>query len=164
MQHVHQIRALAASEPALGAALHQIKHLQSRRFSHSYRDLLAAGAFSSATRFFLEELYSDRDYARRDQQFARIAAALERLFPLSVIDTARALARLHALTEQLDLELARHWLAQPPANAAARYLQAWRALDARADRQAQLDSVLALVSTTRACACTSTMRSASSGS
>jgi hypothetical protein len=75
------LRQAVEANPALGTALRDIKLTQSRRFAGTYADLLAGGPYAAATRFFLEELYSDKDYAERDAQFARIAGAIERLFP-----------------------------------------------------------------------------------
>jgi hypothetical protein len=92
------LRHVAQDNPALGGAVREIKRLQAVRFGGTYSDLLAGGPYAAATRFFLEELYSDKDYAQRDAQFARIAGAIERLFPEQVARTAVALAELHALT------------------------------------------------------------------
>ena len=94
------------ADPPLQAALGRVKRVQSRRFAGTYADLLAAGPYSAATRFFLDELYSDKDYAERDAQFARIAGAIESLFPAQIADTAVDLAQLHALTEELDQAMA----------------------------------------------------------
>ena len=74
-----------------------------------------------------------RDYAERDAQFSRIAGAMQRLFPQQVVATAVALARLHALTEELDHAMGKAWLA-PGADdtmpAHVRYVQAWRTVGA----------------------------------
>ena len=123
----------------------QVKHVQSRRFAGSYADLLAAPATQAAARFFLEELYGERDYSERDAQFARIAGALQKLFPAQVTATALMLAQLHASTETLDHAMAQAWLATGPAHTnAARYLQAWRSVGQRPEREAQLAGVLAI--------------------
>ena len=53
-------------------------------------------------------------------------------------------AQLHRLTEELDFATAQHWLAQPDAPEAARYVRAWRAVDQRADRNTQLTAVMAV--------------------
>lgn len=143
---VTRLRQAAAREPGLHEALLEVKRLQSRRFSGAYSDLLRGGTYAPAARFFLEELYGDKDYARRDEQFARIAGAIEKLFPAHVAATAAALARLHAMTEDLDAQMARHWLSGSgfQANPAGRYARAWRGVGRREEREAQLDSVLAL--------------------
>src|SRR5687768_16245838 len=101
---VDRLRQAARGDARLQQALLDIKRLQSRRFAGTYADLLSGGTYAPAARFFLEELYGDKDYARRDEQFSRIASAIEKLFPAHVADTAAALAQLHALIEDLDLQ------------------------------------------------------------
>ncbi len=141
---VSQLRETAKNTPGLPLAVSAIKQFQARRFAGTYSDLLHAAPYREAARFFLEELYSEKDYAERDTQFARIAGALERLFPQAVVQTALSLAQLHLLTETLDLSMAEHWRNNPEHNEAARYIRAWRHVDRRADRNAQLADVLAL--------------------
>lgn len=140
---VQALREESATLPDIGAAVTRLKRFQARRFEGTYADLLASGAYAAAVRFFLQELYSDRDYAERDAQFARIAGAVERLFPRDVAETAAGLAKLHALTESLDHALAR---ALPPhdADEVPGYVSAWRAVGRRADRERQLETVMAI--------------------
>jgi hypothetical protein len=142
---VSLLRRGVEADPSLQAALGRVKHVQSRRFAGTYADLLAAGPFSAATRFFLDELYSDKDYAERDAQFARIAGAIERLFPAQIADTAVDLAELHALTEELDQAMAVAWLSQGDGlTDDQRYVRAWREVGRRADRESQLTVVLGI--------------------
>ena len=142
---VSALRAAEASEPALRGAVLQVKALQARRFAGTYSDMLAGGPFAAPARFFLEELYSDKDYSERDAQFARIAGAIERFFPAAVVETSVGLARLHALTEELDQAMGRAWLAALPSQAGAQhYVEAWRAVGRRGDRESQLKEVLAI--------------------
>lgn len=140
---VEALRRECSELPGIGAAVTRVKRLQALRFQGTYADLLASGPYSAAARFFLEELYSERDYAQRDAQFARIAGAVEKLFPRDVADTAAGLARLHALTESLDHALA-HALAAAPGDEVAAYVHAWKAVGRRGDRQLQLETVVAI--------------------
>ncbi|MEO7547967.1 MAG: hypothetical protein ABIT82_06055 [Ramlibacter sp.] len=139
-----QLRQAGLATPALGVAVGQVKQLQSRRFAGTYVDLLSGSEYAAAARFFLEELYSDRDYADRDVQFARIAGTIEKLFPAQVVETAVALAKLHAATEALDQQLGLAWLAPDvgPRSPAERYVAAWRSVGRRPEREAQLNVVL----------------------
>ena len=140
---VERLRAESRAAPELAQRVLRIKQLQAARFAGTYADLLASGDYGPAARFFLEELYSERDFAERDAQFARIAGALETFFPRDVAETARVLARLHALTESLDHALAG---ALPPAGEAdvPAYVRAWKAVGRREDRQRQLATVVAV--------------------
>jgi hypothetical protein len=142
---VSLLRQATSANPALQAALRTIKRLQAQRFSATYADLLADGPYADAASFFLEELYSDKDYAQRDAQFGRIAGAIDKLFPAEVAATAVALAELHAMTEDLDHAMALAWLSQRESLPdARRYVAAWRAVGRRQDREGQLSVVLVI--------------------
>ena len=143
---VSAIRADAADKHEVHAALVAVKALQARRFSGTYADMLRSKDYGAAARFFLEDLYSDKDYSRRDAQFSRIAGALQRLFPHQVIATAVALAQLHLLSEELDWEMAAKWALLPvnsrKSEEAARYIRFWRDIGRHNDRMRQLAVVL----------------------
>ncbi|WP_439113123.1 FFLEELY motif protein [Hydrogenophaga sp.] len=143
--HLSRVSSLReqASAAGLVQAVHQVKQLQAQRFRATYTDFLADAQHAPATRFFLEELYGEHDFRERDNQFGRIASAIERLFPEAVAQLAVDLAETHALTETLDHQLATHWLDQDPATPAAlRYAQSWRLTGRHADRHRQLAVVL----------------------
>lgn len=148
---VNAMRLHRRGDAALGEAVGRVKALQARRFRGTYADLMVSPSFGPATRFFLEELYSDADYTDRDQQFSRIAGTLQTVFPQPVVATAVALAVLHAQTEGLDQDMGRAWAAATPAAAndtpdaaATRYMTAWRQVGQRHAREQQLQRVLAM--------------------
>ncbi len=141
MARVASLRQIATKQPALAQAVQDIKLFQAQRFSGTYPDLLNSPQYAPSASFFLEELYSARDFSDRDAQFSRIAGALELTFPVQVAATAVALAQLHGLTEELDLAMAQCWLQSPSSDPATRYVQAWRSVGQRAKRNWQLTSV-----------------------
>ena len=148
---VARTRELRRGHASLSAANVAVKRFQSLRFKVTYRDLLQSSRYQTATRFFLEELYGDKDYAERDQQFARIANTIAKLFPQSVVNTAAALAEVHALTERLDDAMARAYLALKPGSESdynvispMYYIKCWRQVADPAARRHQLEVVLAL--------------------
>lgn len=145
MAQVAQLRTDAIDHPPLGAAVTSIKHFQSRRFAYTYADLAASDQYQAATRFFLDDLYSEASYAERDAQFSGIAGALQSLLPKPALATAVALAQLHALSEQLDHAMGHAWLvgsASVDSDETGRYIHAWRTVDRRSDRETQLRIVL----------------------
>lgn len=147
LERVTALRAAQAGDTALAAAVAQVKQTQSRRFAGSYADLLASPTYRPAAKFFLEELYGEQDYSERDAQFARIAGALQKLFPQQVTATALMLAQLHASTETLDHAMGQAWLEHKNTTTtsdASRYLHAWRSVGQRPEREAQLAGVLAI--------------------
>ncbi len=140
--HVTQLRAAVAEMPDLASAVSAVKQFQARRFAGTYFDLLHSDQYQSAALFFLQELYSEKDYSERDSQFAQIAGALERLFPEQVVQTAVSLAQLHRLTEDLDLAMAKSWMRDSGDSEVGRYVNAWRSVGHRAGRNTQLNTVL----------------------
>jgi hypothetical protein len=147
IERVTALRDSAQLEPALGAAVVCVKRLQAQRFAGTYADLLRQNSYRGATRFFLDELYGEHDFAQRDAQFARITDALQTLFPKPVVTVATTLAQLHLLTEELDFALADAWLACSDITdsdpfQALRYLRAWRQMGPSAERTTQLQMVV----------------------
>ena len=138
------LRVQTAASPDLSEAVRQIKLFQARRFRATYADLLSSNDYGPATQFFLEELYSDRDYVKRDAQFAKIAGALQTLFPKQVVQTAVTLAQLHRLTEELDHQMGLAVLSGTCADPASSYRQAWGTVGRRNDRDLQLKTVLSV--------------------
>ena len=144
---VSNLRRDCALDPTLAASVHAVKAFQARRFAGTYSDLLASDTYRHAARFFLVELYSDKDYSDRDAQFGRIAGGLQTLFTKQVVATAVSLAQLHLLTEELDHAMGLVWQkASMPENAspAERYLEAWRMVGHQNDRGRQLATVLTI--------------------
>ncbi|MES2402069.1 MAG: hypothetical protein V4573_18910 [Pseudomonadota bacterium] len=148
LQTVAQLRAQHVADTTLAQASADIKRFQARRFRATYADVLIHARYKTAASFFLHELYSDKDYAERDQQFARIANTIAKLFPQAVVNTAAALAEVHALTEKLDDLMARQWLEslskQPDLHETTRYIDCWRKVGDAIARQQQLEVVLLL--------------------
>lgn len=138
LERVSHLRQEARTA-GLERAVNEVKQLQAQRFKATYADFLRHPVYAPATRFFLEELYGVHDFAQRDAQFARIAGAIERLFPEAVAQLAIDLAETHALTEVLDHQMAKHWLPQDGAlPSALRYARAWRLTGDHAARARQL--------------------------
>ncbi|GAA6141344.1 hypothetical protein NBRC116584_11620 [Hydrogenophaga sp. 5NK40-0174] len=126
--------------------VHFIKSLQAARFRGTYSDFLAHPAYAAATRFFLDELYGEGDFSGRDEQFARIAGAIERLFPPEVGDLAVDLATTHGLTERLDHAMARQLPPQTgtlsDGELVRAYVHAWRQVGEAQSRARQLSVVI----------------------
>jgi len=142
LREVEHQRALREAEPGLAARVEALKRYQQHRFAHTYADLLNTPRYEQATRFFLEELYGPGDYTRRDAQFARVVPTLTRLFPAEVVATVAKLARLHAISEQLDTQMAQ--ALGTASITAARYTLAWQTCGEAALRQQQIDLTLSV--------------------
>ena len=138
------LRTEAATDPQLLGAVRNVKAFQAQRFAGTYADLLRSSTYGAAARFFLDELYSDKDYSARDAQFARTAGGLQTFFPHQVVETAVRLVQLHALTEELDHQMGQAWLtlgAKYP-DPGACYARAWQIVGRSAERTTQLEAVM----------------------
>ncbi|OIQ64219.1 hypothetical protein GALL_542320 [mine drainage metagenome] len=144
LARVSEMRARVSTRPDLATAIQAVKQFQAQRFASTYADLLADPTYAGCAEFFMQELYSGRDYSERDAQFARIASTIERTFPQQVIATTVTLAQLHCTTEELDLAMAQHWSPSRTCSPDQRYLHAWQAVDQRERRMWQLGTVLSL--------------------
>jgi hypothetical protein len=142
LQAVAGERARRAADTALAARVDAVKHYQHRRFVRTYADLLSDARYADAARFFLDDLYGPQDYSERDAQFARIVPALARLFPPGLLGTVADLTALHALAERLDTSMGQ--ALDGDELSPATYLRAWQASGGRADRERQIDLMLAV--------------------
>jgi hypothetical protein len=146
ISQVFDLRVQSRSDASLATAIRAVKRFQARRFSVTYRDLLSSTRFKMAAGFFMSELYGDRDFERRDAQFARIAGALQRLLPASTQATAVTLAQLHFQTERLDhlmgIAMASNSVVEEVNT--SQYVASWRLVGRRNDRLEQLNLVLSL--------------------
>lgn len=145
---VEATRAAARADALLAARLAAVKRYQGRRFERTYADWMSRAAPRRACRFFLDELYGDKDFSRRDAEFGRVVPALVRLFPEEIAVTVEALGALHALSEDLDLQMARalgdgasaeaSGAARTPAVDAPSYLRIWQTTGRAEDRERQV--------------------------
>ncbi len=129
-------RRLRAGEPAWAARVEAVKRYQQRRFELTYADMFTHPRYAGASNFFLDELYGPSDFTQRDAQFARIVPALVRLFPAEVVGAVKALAALHALSEQLDSRMGRA-VGDGPVNA-TQYAAAWQQCGDAPGREQQI--------------------------
>jgi hypothetical protein len=145
---VRHLEAVAAERerrtaaPRLLAKVTALKAYQQARFSHTYADLLASDRYGAASRYFLDELYGPKDFSARDDQFARVAPKIARVFPDHVAETLAILSELHALSEALDSAMAERL----PAERITRpdYIAAWQGVGRAADRERQIALTLAI--------------------
>ena len=140
LRRVAEERRLRAADPALTERVQSVKRYQQRRFELTYADLLSSVRHGAAARFFLDELYGPTDFKQRDAQFERVVPALVRLFPNEIVRTVSTIARLHALSESLDTEMARHLVS--PDITAGGYQRAWQRTGRREDRLLQIELTL----------------------
>ena len=139
VEHLLQVaaeRRRREKDPQLQAAVHALKAYQQQRFTRTYADLLHSQRYCTAARFFLDELYGPSDFSQRDAQFMRVAPTLVRLFPAELVRAVEILAKLHAVSESLDTQMACHLLGRPID--AWAYIRAWQSTGHPAERRLQI--------------------------
>jgi hypothetical protein len=122
-----------------------VKHWQAQRLAATHYDLLHEPRFRQAARFFLDDLYGAKDFSMRDAELARVIPKLARTLPDSALATLADAVELDAMSERLDEEIALR-LRRDDAESISEsgYAAAYRAVAPRADREHQLDLVLAI--------------------
>lgn len=128
----------SASQAALRA-------FQAQRLEASFADVLADPEMHAAARFFLSDLYADRDFSARDRDIDRIMPVMVHLLPESLLRAARDAIELHVLSHVLDLRVARAMDAMRIRRLdAERYGEAYRAAGLPLLRQRQIKQVLSV--------------------
>lgn len=136
----HEAVDSAGLEPRLAA----VRAWQSRRLSHSYADLLAHERYAPACRFFLEDLYSARDFSQRDHDMLQMYDLLRRYVPAGLLEPLTLTVQVHALTQQLDARLVTMLFDEMGVTGeltSAAYAQAYRRCDNYAERLEQIELI-----------------------
>lgn len=142
LQRVRELRAARDANDGLARRVAAIKHHQHARFSRDYAGLISSSRYGAAARFFLDDLYGPMDFGDRDAQFERVLPAIARLLPAEVMHTVDQLAELHALSEDLDQQMA---LALAAGGVDDRsYRVAWQTVGRREERERQLSLLVAV--------------------
>jgi len=137
-----RLKALRGAGVSTPPRLHELKEFQAARLARTYADVASQARYSLATSFFLGDLYGPKDFSRRDAEMIRILPAMTRMLPHSAVETATKAVELEALSEELD-----HRVAQSLGAAAldeASYGAAYRAGSTRAERERQIDLIVAV--------------------
>ena len=141
-RHLLQLKELRGARDTLPPRLKELKRWQSARLEETYADLAAEPRYREATSFFLDDLYGPKDFSGRDQAMLRIVPVMRRLLPATAVETAALAIELEALSEDLDHRLAAA-LPEGPIDAES-YAQAYRASSTRAERERQVELIVAV--------------------
>lgn len=131
-------RLIARNDPVAGAARCALKRFQSDRMARTHADLLALKDTHDAAQFFLEDLYGPQDLTRRDADLERIVSAMERLLPLTALQTVAEAIALDALSEELDAAMAQRLGSRFSEDD---YIAAYRGIGTAAKRARQVGQV-----------------------
>lgn len=134
-------RQLASTNPVAANARIALRRFQSARMARTHTDLLASDETRAAAQFFLDDLYGAHDLTQRDADVERIVPMMERLMPVSALQTIAEAIELDALSESLDRAMAEKLGAK---FAEEDYIDAYRKTASRADRESQIVHIQSL--------------------
>lgn len=86
--------------------LPELRRWQAARLADSFRHFFDDPRRGPAAAFFLGDVYSDRDFTRRNADIARVVPVMRRLLPERLLATVADAIELGVLTQALDLEMA----------------------------------------------------------
>jgi hypothetical protein len=147
LEHLARLKALRgpASE-SRGAAfrkrLLQLKEWQTARLARTYADLAEQPRYAPAVAFFLNDLYSAKDFASRDEAMLRIYPTMVKLLPGSTVETVGLALELDVLAEEFDQAMAQALPAGEISDSA--YCEAFRAVGNEPGRMRQVALVPAV--------------------
>jgi hypothetical protein len=127
--------------------LRELQRWQSERLAAGFADLREEPRFRKATAFFLEDLYGASDASWRDRDLKRMLPTLRTWLPEHMLATVGAALELDLLSHELDLGMAEKllpMLAPGEKLDAKRYAAAYRATGTRAERERQIELLLAV--------------------
>lgn len=96
--------------------LAELRRWQARRLEASFDRFLRDPRRRPAAQFFLNDVYNEHDFSRRDADIARVLPMMQKLLPSGLLETVADAIELGLLTQAFDLRMARtlQELAGPP--------------------------------------------------
>jgi hypothetical protein len=135
LTRVIALRRTLFADAAVTERWRAVKRYQSDRLQRTYADLLATPRYRLAARFFLEDLYGEKDFEQRDREALRIVPKLAMMLPERAVETMALAVELDELSERLDARLAAEVVL--PLDDAS-YMQAYQRAGTREERERQI--------------------------
>lgn len=124
--------------------LPELRRWQAARLRRSFARFLVDPARRPAAEFFLDDVYGDHDFSRRDADIVRVMPMMQKLLPARLLETVADAIELGALTQALDLRMAEALQALAPCRSRldeALYARAYREVGLRRLRSRQIDLI-----------------------
>lgn len=100
-----KIRKTYLSDRSLKAKKDVLKAYQVERLKFTHKECLEDPNTKDATKFFLTEIYSEKDLTKRDADLAKVVPMMCKLFPKELLAVLSDAIELDALTEKLDMKM-----------------------------------------------------------
>lgn len=141
----HQALHDPRREPRNGLPwLTEVRRWQACRIEASFEHFLRDPRTAPAARFFLADVYSDRDFSQRDREIARVLPLMQRLLPGVLLGTLADAMELGVLSHAFDLRMAQRLASMRPPDApldADLYAETYRQAGLPRLRRHQIDLV-----------------------
>ncbi|MBN1148473.1 MAG: hypothetical protein JXA78_14530 [Anaerolineales bacterium] len=140
--HTYKKEQPAIKRKGLDATLILLRNWQTQRLERTHADLLASVRFGPACRFFLDEIYSARDFSRRDQEIEYLYSVMSRFLPDFLLGLVRKAIQLNDLSHALDQALLKvlvNDLGVTDTITPQLYAQAYRICDNYSERVKQIE-------------------------
>ncbi|HEY0502266.1 MAG TPA: hypothetical protein VGD42_02125 [Lysobacter sp.] len=125
--------------------LPELRRWQARRLEASFDRFLRDPRRRPAAQFFLNDVYNEHDFSRRDADIARVLPMMQKLLPSGLLETVADAIELGVLTHAFDLRMARalqHLAGAPRRRLDARlYADAYRRVGLPRLRGHQIDLI-----------------------
>jgi hypothetical protein len=141
LQAASMLRQQAAENAGTANARAALRRFQSSRMAGTHADLLADDHTRDAAQFFLDDLYGSHDLTKRDADIERIVPMMEKLMPVSALQTIAEAIELDALSESLDRQMAERLGERFSADD---YIEAYRQVGSRTVRESQITHIQSL--------------------
>lgn len=139
IEELHQRR----EDTSYAERLQHIAVYQRQRAQQTYEDLLQQPRYRPAMQFLLDDVFGTPDHFERDCQMKRAYRNMIKLLPKDVVDTLTEAITLHALSMQLDHEMALHCMnAECALNSIEDYARLVAVANKEAQRRRQVELIL----------------------
>lgn len=103
LEKAADIRKSYLTNSELKEVKEELKRYQVERLKFTHQECLENPDTKDATKFFLTEIYSDKDLTKRDADLAKVVPMMCKLFTKELLVVLSDAIELDALTEELDM-------------------------------------------------------------
>jgi len=136
-----KVRASLAADPDGQAGREALRVWQANRLAHTHADLLDSRRFAKTASFFLNDIYGPKDLSRHEEDVRRILPLMKKVLPAPGLETVADAIELNALSESLDADTVAALNRKVFSLTEADYVEAYRMVGRRADRERQIDLI-----------------------
>ena len=135
------MRNKLGADPKAAERREALRRWQAARLGCSHADLLENPRYRETAEFFLSDIYGPKDLSRHEAEVRRILPLMTKVLPAAGLETVADAIELNALSESLDADMVAVLGDRVFALTNVDYVQAYRAVGRRDDRERQIDII-----------------------